>query len=83
MRCDLASKTEPVIIRGIIRGNGYVTGCRVRAMKINVPGTSTVTNFDFSIEKISRKLPDGSYELLLVNDDVIPMERQNGCWLSL
>jgi hypothetical protein len=66
-----------------MRGQGYATACKVRATKI-ISGSdgSAVQYLDFSIEKISTELPDGSYELL-VNDGVIPVERQNGSWLSL
>jgi hypothetical protein len=78
----MASTREPVSFPGILRGGGHEGTCTVRAMKVSLPGKPSVFEFvNYSIENVSKPLPDGIYELS-ANGRTIAVRNQNGNWLS-
>jgi hypothetical protein len=81
-RGNMASVRERVSFPGILRGGGHETNCTVRATKVSLPGESSVFEYvDYSVEKVSKPLPDGLYQLL-AQGKTISLRYQNGSWLS-
>jgi len=78
----MASIRECVSFPGILRGGGHEVNCIVRATKVSLPGEPSVFEYvDYFIEKVSKPLPDGLYQLL-AQAKTISLRYQNGSWLS-
>ena len=78
----MASTREPVSFPGILRGGGHEANCTVRAIKVSLPGMPSMFEYvDYSIENVSKPLPDNVYELS-ANGKTITVRNQNGNWLS-
>lgn len=81
----MSSSREGVFLPGILQGQGHEAECRVSATKVTLPGPSglpvAVAFSGYSIHSVSKKLPDGSYNLS-VNAEIIPMRRSNGMWFG-
>ncbi len=79
------SNRESVLLPGILRGQGQEIECTVRATKVSLPGSGglpvAVAFSQYSIQSISRKVPDGRYKLS-VNAEIIPMRLHNGLWFG-
>ena len=61
----MASTREPVSFPRILRGGGREANCTIRAIKRKLlPGKLSVFEYvDYSIENVSKALPDSVYEL--------------------
>ena len=78
----MASKRERVSFPGILRGEGHEADCMVRATKVSLPGDPSAFEYvDYSIEKVSKLLPNGLYQLL-AHGKTINVRYENGSWLS-
>lgn len=77
----MTSKRERVALPGILWGNGYEAECTVLATKVSLPGTDAVAFCEYSVQGVSKKLPEGRYKLS-VNAQIIPMRFHSGFWLS-
>jgi hypothetical protein len=78
----MASTREPVSFPGILRGGGHEANCTIRAIKVSLPGKPSVFEYvEYSIENVSKPLPDNVYELS-ANGKTIAVRNQNGNWLS-
>jgi len=77
----MASTREHVTFPGVLRGQGHEATCTVSAIKVTLSGTGVAAYTQYSIERTSKTLPDGEYQLS-VNDQSIPMRYYNGNWLA-
>jgi hypothetical protein len=77
----MASIRERGRFSGILRGEGQEATCTVSATKVTLAGTSESTYTDYSIENVSKALPDGNYQLT-VNGETIRIRHEGGGWLS-
>jgi hypothetical protein len=79
----MASIRARVSFPGILRGGGHEANCTVRATKVGLPGEPSVFEYvDYSVEKVSKPLPDGLYQLL-AQGKTISLRYQKGSWLSV
>jgi hypothetical protein len=66
--------------RGILRGEGHEATCTVSGKKVQYPSIPSEVSFpDLTIQNVSKRLPDGNYELI-VEGKTIPLKRKNGFW---
>ena len=78
----MASTREPVSFPGILRGGGVEANCTVRAIKVSLPGMPSMFEYvEYSIESVSKPLPDNVYELS-ANGRTIAVRNKNGHWVS-
>jgi hypothetical protein len=78
----MASRKERVSFPGILRGGGHEATCTVRATKVSLPGEASVFEYvDYSVENVTKPLPDGVYQLL-AQGKTISLRNRNGSWLS-
>jgi hypothetical protein len=78
----MASIREHVSFPGILQGGEHDANCTVRATKVNLPGEPSVFEYiDYSVENVSKQLPDGVYQLL-AQGKTITLRYQNGFWLA-
>jgi len=80
---NMPSTQERVSFPGILGGGGgHEATFTVRATKVSLPGEPSVfEHVDYSVEKVSKPLPDGLYQLL-AQGKTISLRYQNGSWLS-
>jgi hypothetical protein len=79
---DMASIRERVSFSGILKGAGHEANCTVRAIKVSLPGKPSVFEYvNYSIENVSKPLPDGIYELA-AQGKTIAVRNKNGDWIS-
>jgi len=77
----MASMKERVSFPGILRGQGHEANCTVWATKVTLPGTGQSAYAKYSVENVSKMLPEGEYQLL-ANGEASAVRYQNGNWLS-
>ncbi len=78
----MASRKERVSFPGILHGGGHEAKCTVRATKVSLPGEASVFEYvDYSVENVTKPLPDGVYQLL-AQGKTISLRYRNGSWLS-
>jgi hypothetical protein len=77
----MTSTQERVNFPGILRGQGHEANCTVWATKASLPGTSEFTYTSYSIENVSKTLPEGEYQLF-ANGQVSTALHRNGRWIS-
>jgi len=78
----MASTREPVSFPGILRGGGHEANCTIWAINVSLPCKPSVFEYvEYSIENVSKPLPDNVYELS-ANGKTIAVRNQNGNWLS-
>ena len=70
---------EPIKMSGVLRGGGITTSCNVSAVRVSLEGTRLSKNCGYSIEWISKALPDGDYKLS-VDAKTIDMRYFRGGW---
>ena len=54
---------EPIRMTGILRGSGETSNCMVSALRVTLQGTRLFKDCQYSIEWLSRSLPNGDYSL--------------------
>jgi hypothetical protein len=70
---------EHVRMSGILRGGGRVANCMVSAMRVTLSGTRLFKDCMYSVDWVSRSLPDGDYKLS-VDGMAVYMRYSKGCW---
>jgi len=78
----MASTRERVSFFGVLRGQGYEATCTVWATKVTQQGTGNVAYARYTIENVSKVLPDGTYQVL-TNGQSFLVRLKNGNWLAL
>ncbi len=76
------SPRERVRLRGMISGHGYEVQCTVLATKVTLPPSGPVAYAGYSVEHVSKVLPEGDYQLLISNGETRRLRHQSGHWLS-
>ena len=72
----------PVATTGILRSATHGANCTVRAIKVDLPGSrGKFDHTDFSIEDVSRALPEGVYQLSAFGK-IWSLRHENGRWLA-
>jgi hypothetical protein len=72
---------ERISFSGKLRGDGHEAECTVSATRVTLPGTSAVALAEYSIQKVSKTLPEGRYQLF-AHGEVINLRHHSGQWLS-
>jgi hypothetical protein len=75
----MASRRDDVRLPGVLWAGGHEATCVVSATRVSLLGLSAVAYRNYSIEQVSKDLPEGSYQLS-VNGEIIPMRHHNGQW---
>lgn len=75
----MAYTREHLRMSGVLLGNGQTANCTVSAVKVTLEGTKLSMNCGYSIEWISRPLPEGDYKLS-VDDKTIDMHYSKDGW---
>lgn len=70
---------EPVRMLGILRSNGQAANCMVSALRVTLSGTRLFKDCGYSIEWVSKPLPDGNYKLSF-DGTTIDMRCFKGAW---
>ena len=73
----MASRREPVVLQGILRGEGHERSCRVRAIKVAMPCEPMASEYDSMDIADSDNFPDGSYEVTVAGR-TIRLTRRDG-----
>lgn len=77
----MATQRERVSFPGFIKGGGHEANCTIHATKVTLPGTSESAYADYSIQSVSKSLPDGIYEVT-TRGETTRVRLQNGHWLA-
>ena len=77
----MPSIRERVRFTGILRSEGQEAECTVWATKVSLPGSNAVAYAKYSIQSVSKPLPDGNYTLT-VNGEQYAVRCHNGNWLA-
>src|SRR5260370_38710515 len=76
----------PVRRRGVFRGRlsglGHEADCHVSAIEVTEPGGGVRTYTRHSVQRVSKPLPEGDYQLLMSNGEIVRLRYQSGHWLS-
>jgi hypothetical protein len=64
---------------GILRSNGQAADCMVSALRVTLSGTRLFKDCGYSIEWVSKPLPDGNYKLSF-DSTTIDMRCFKGAW---
>ena len=72
---------ERVCSTGVLRGRGQEAICTVFATKVTLLDTKKSTHTEYSIENVSKALPDGGYELT-VYGEILRVRYKRGYWLG-
>lgn len=75
----MTSKKEKVTLSGIIAGQGEQASCSVSAIKVTSGGTFAYAHY--SVERVSKALPPGEYQLI-VNGETTPVRYDGRHWLA-
>jgi hypothetical protein len=72
----------PVVSTGTLCSENHEATCTVRATKVSLPGEPGEFNYvDYSIENVSKKLPEGLYRLSAFGSNIM-VRYKNGFWVS-
>jgi len=64
---------------GILRSNGQAADCMVSALRVTLSGTRIFKDCGYSIEWVSKPLPDGNYKLSF-DGKTIDIRCSKGAW---
>ena len=78
----MAFTRDPIRMSGILRGSGETAQCMMTALRVTLAGTRLSKYCQFSIEWISKPLPDGNYSLTF-DDKTIQMCYSQGRWRAI
>ena len=77
----MASKRESITLPGRLVGMGHDVECRVRAVKVSLPGTAEYNYIRPVIHDVPSDLPDGLYSITF-GGKTERVQRQHGAWIS-
>lgn len=66
---------------GVLRGEGQESECIISATEVTLPGTSVSALANYSIQKVSKVLPEGHYQLI-AQGETINIRHSEGNWLA-
>jgi len=78
----MAFTRESVRISGILRGRGETAKCMVSALRVTLEGTPLFKDCQFSVDWVSKALPDGEYTLSFENK-TINMHYSKNSWRTI
>lgn len=70
-----------VTFSGILRGEGQEAECTIAASEVSLPGASASALCDYSIQTVSKPLPEGRYRLD-ARGEIINLRFCEGHWLA-
>lgn len=76
---------ETVTLSGMIVGQGRRADCKIQAIKVSLPGDSHLPEYtDYHIlnSVATDSLPDGDYEVLVSNGELIKAKRKAGYFVG-
>ena len=73
---------EPVKFRGRLSGQGQNAECVVSAIKLTLRPDGPSDYARYSVESVSKTLPEGDYELAIANGKTLPVCQHRGQWLA-
>lgn len=77
----MASKRENVTLSGHLVGMGRDVNCRVRVVKVSLPGTAEYNYTRPVIHDVPSDLPDGLYSITF-GGKTERVQRQHGAWIA-
>lgn len=77
----MASKRESITLPGRLVGMGRDVECRVRVVKVSLPGTDLYNYIRPVIHDVPSDLPDGIYSITF-GGKTERVQRQNGAWIA-
>lgn len=77
----MASKRESVILPGRLVGMGRDVNCKVRVVKVSLPGTAEYNCIRPVIYDAPSDLPDGPYSITF-GGKTERVQRQHGAWIA-
>ena len=76
----MGSIRTPVTTTGLLRSENHEATCTVRATKVELAG-SVFEYADFSIENVSKNLPEGVYQITAFGKTQA-VRYKNGFWIA-
>jgi hypothetical protein len=70
-----------VTFSGVLRGEGQEAECTIAATEVSLPGTSASALCDYSVQTVSKPLPEGRYQLD-ARGETIKLRFRDGHWLA-
>jgi hypothetical protein len=77
----MASKRESVTLPGRLVGMGHDANCKVRVVKVSLPGTDQCNYIRPVIHDVPSDLPDGLYSITF-GGKTERVQRQYGAWIA-
>ena len=77
----MASKRESVTLPGRLVGMGHNVNCKVRVVKVSLPGTDVYNYIRPVIHDVPSDLPDGFYNITF-GGKTDRVQRQHGAWIA-
>jgi hypothetical protein len=73
---------ERVQLRGRLSGQGQNAECIVSAIKLTLQANGPSDYAKYSVESVSKTLPEGDYVLAIANGKTLPVRKHCGQWLA-
>jgi len=77
----MASKRESITLPGHLVGMGHDVNCKVRVVKVSLPGTDVYNYIRPVIHDVPSDLPDGLYSITF-GGKTERVQRQYGAWIA-
>jgi hypothetical protein len=77
-----SSKREIVYLDAKLTGEGLEATCKLRATKVTSSDGTDSAYCDYEILSVSKRLPEGTYQIGVSNGETITLRYKNGSWLS-
>ena len=77
----MASKRESITLPGRLVGMGHDVNCKVRVVKVSLPGTAEYNYIRPVIHDVPSDLPDGLYSITF-GGKTERVQRQYGAWIA-
>jgi hypothetical protein len=78
----MASTREIVRFAGVLRGQGHEATCSIEAIKVTAPGDGASALTRQKIVSVSKKLPEGEYQLTVNGGPAVAVRYSYGHWLD-
>jgi hypothetical protein len=77
-----SSFKERVRLHGLLTGQGHEAECTVLAIKVTLRPSGPSAYARYSVQSVTKSLPEGDYKLVVSNGETIPVRYCDGHWLS-
>jgi hypothetical protein len=70
-----------VTFSGILRSEGQEAECAILATEVTLPGSTASALCEYSVQKVTKILPEGRYQLH-ARGEIINLRHHQGHWLA-